>query len=190
MSATTVGDGRMVRFNVTTESQPLGFVNVTVGVDVEAVYVIPSIHVWESQAVTTSVPEEAAKIVRSSVTTESQPAAFVSVKVGVDVDAAYVCPSIQVYEPQAVIVAVPEVAVVIVRCSVTTESQPAKLVRVMVGVNVEAEYVVPSIHVYGPQEVTTSVPEVACAIVRCRCTTESQPAAFVSVTVGVDVEAV
>jgi len=52
-----------------------------------------------------------------------------------------------VYESQAVIVAVPVFEFLIVKLSVTTESQPAAFVRVNVGVFVELVYVTPLIQV-------------------------------------------
>ena len=45
----------------------------------------------------------------------------------------------------------------IVKFSVTTESHPAALVKVNVGVLVEEEYVTPSIQVNGPQLCCTSL---------------------------------
>ena len=86
----------MVKFNVTTESQPETLVKVYVAVLLFAVYVFPSIQVNVSHAVITSVPVLLELIVRSNVTTESQPAAFVKVYVAVLLLAVYVFPSIQV----------------------------------------------------------------------------------------------
>ena len=69
----------MVRFKVTTESQPEVFFTVWVALLLLDVYVLPSIHEYESQAVWTSVPVFDLLRVRFSVTTESQPVALVSV---------------------------------------------------------------------------------------------------------------
>ncbi len=60
---------------MTTESQPAAFVSVNVAVLFDEVYVIPSIHVYESQAVCVSVPVVALLMVKSSVTSESHPLA-------------------------------------------------------------------------------------------------------------------
>ena len=67
----------IVRCRVTTESQPLMFVNVCVGVPV-ALYVVPY-HVNELHTVAVVSPVFGVLIVRCRVTTESQPLIFVSV---------------------------------------------------------------------------------------------------------------
>ena len=124
-------------------------------------------------------------IVRSNVTTESQPAAFVSVCVAVLLLDVYVLPSIQVYESHAVIISVPVLLELMVKFNVTTESQPAAFVKVYVAVLLLAVYVFPSIQVYESQAVITSVPVLLELIVRSKVTTLSQPAAFVKVYVAV-----
>ena len=74
---------------------------------------------------------------------ESQPAAFVNVKVGVLVLAVYVTPSIQVKLSHADLTSVPVVEFLMLRFNVTTESQPAALVPVQVAVVVDAVYNTP-----------------------------------------------
>ena len=69
------------------ESQAAAFVKVKVGALAELVYVMPSIHVKLSQAIWVSVQVLELLIVKLSVTMESQPAAFVKVKVGALVEA-------------------------------------------------------------------------------------------------------
>ena len=69
----------IVKSSVTTESQPAVFTNVSIAVVLLVVYVIPSIHVNASQAVCVSVAELERLIVKSRVTTESQPALFTKV---------------------------------------------------------------------------------------------------------------
>ena len=80
----------MVKSSVMIESQPAAEppTIVNVGVLVDAVYVIPSIHVKVPQADCTSVAVVKVLIVKSSVMTESQPATdpFGIVKVAVLLD--------------------------------------------------------------------------------------------------------
>ena len=66
----------MVKFNVTTLSQPAAFVVVHVGVFVDAVYNVPC-QLNESQAVNVSVEVVGTLIVRCNVSTEAQLLAFV-----------------------------------------------------------------------------------------------------------------
>ena len=99
---TVVSTALIVKSRATKESHPAAFVNVHDGVVVDEVYVTPSIQVNESQADCVSVKVVEFEIVKSSVTKESHPAAFVSIHVGVFVDDEYITPSIQVNESQAV----------------------------------------------------------------------------------------
>ncbi len=66
-------------------------------------------------------------------------------------------PSSQVIGLQSLMLSVALVNELIVKFSVTTESQPAALVKVKVGVFVEVEYVTPLIQVNGPQLCCASV---------------------------------
>ena len=66
-------------------------------------------------------------------------------------------PSSQVIGSQLEIASTPVVKLSIGRFSVMTESHPAALLKVEVGVLVEVEYVTPSIQVNGPQLCCTSV---------------------------------
>ena len=66
----------MVRFNVTTLSQPAAFVVVHVGVLVDEVYNVPC-HLNESQAVNVSVEVVGTLIVRCNVSVDAQPLALV-----------------------------------------------------------------------------------------------------------------
>ena len=66
----------IVRFNVTTLSQPAAFVVVHVGVFVDAVYNVPC-HLIESQAVNVSVEVVGTLIVRCKVSVDAQPLALV-----------------------------------------------------------------------------------------------------------------
>jgi hypothetical protein len=68
---------------------------------------------------------------------------------------------------------------VIVKCKVTTESQPAAFVPVHVAVVVDAVYNVPC-HVYAPGELTSSIDDVGCLMVNTKYAVESQPAALVN----------
>jgi hypothetical protein len=77
-----------------------------------------------------------------------------------------------------------------VRCNVTTESQPPALVVIHVGVFVDELYVVPC-HAYDPHALAVSTDDVGVhVIVKCNVTTESHPAAFVVNHVGVFVDEV
>ena len=96
-------------------------------------------------------------MVKLSVITESHPAALLKVKVGVFVEEEYVRPLIQVNGPQLCCTSLEALGCSKVKFSVITESQPAALVKVKVGVLVEVEYVTPSIQVNGPQLCCTSV---------------------------------
>jgi hypothetical protein len=95
--------------------------------------VFPSNHVTESQAVIISVLDVELLMVRFKVTTESQPAVLVKVKIGVLVLVEYVFPSIQVIESQVVTISVLEFEFM-VKFKVMTESQPTALVKIKVGV--------------------------------------------------------
>ena len=66
----------IVRFNVTTLSQPATFVVVHVGVLVDAVYNVPC-HLNESQDVNVSVEVVGTLIVRCKVSVDAQPLALV-----------------------------------------------------------------------------------------------------------------
>ena len=77
-------------------SHPLALVNVQVELLLLVVYVLPSIHVYESQAVCTSVPVFEFVIVKSRVTVLSHPLALVNVQVALLLLVVYVLPSIQV----------------------------------------------------------------------------------------------
>ncbi len=81
----------------------------------------------------------------------------------------------------------PAVNELMVRFNVTSESQPAALLKVKVGVLVEVEYVTPSIHVNGPQLCCTSVEALGCSRVKFNVITESHPAADPLVMVKVAV---
>ena len=72
----------IVRFNVTTLSQPAALVPVQVAVLLDEVYVVPC-HNKLPQALIVSVEEVGCLIVRFNVTTLSQPAALVPVQVAV-----------------------------------------------------------------------------------------------------------
>jgi len=67
---------------------------------------------------------------------------------------------------------------VIVKCKVTTESQPAALTPVQVAVVVDEVYNVPC-HKYDPGELTSSIDEVGCLMVTFTVTVLSQPEAEV-----------
>ena len=79
------------------------------------------------------------------------------VKVAVLFEALYVLPSSQVIGSQLLMLSVEAVNELMVKLRVITESQPAALVKVKVGVLVEEEYVTPLIQVNGPQLCCTSV---------------------------------
>jgi hypothetical protein len=80
----------IVKFNVTTESQPLTFVKVRVGV-AEAVYVVPyQSKLLHANTVVSAVFEF--PIVKFNVTTESQPDELVPVHVAVLLDTVYKVP--------------------------------------------------------------------------------------------------
>ena len=66
----------MIKFNVTTLSQPTAFVVVQVGVLVDEVYNVPC-HLNESQAVNVSVEDVGTLIVRRNVSVDAQPLALV-----------------------------------------------------------------------------------------------------------------
>ena len=68
----------MVKSSVIVLSHPAAFGITNVAVLLLAVYSVPSIHVYESQADITSVAELELMNVRSSVTNESQPVEVVS----------------------------------------------------------------------------------------------------------------
>ena len=89
----------------------------------------------------------AGTIVRFNVITESQPAAFVVVKVAVLFEDEYVFPSNQVIALQDEMMSVELVAFSLVKFKVITESQPAAFVVVNVAVLFVDEYVFPSNHV-------------------------------------------
>ena len=76
---------------------------------------------------------------------------------------------------QSLMLSVALVNELMVKFSVITESHPAALVNVNVGVLVEEEYVTPSIQVNGPQLCCTSVEALGCSKVKFRVITESQP---------------
>ena len=59
----------------------------------------------------------------------------------------YALPSIHVYESHAVIASTPVVEFVMVRFSVTVESQPTLFVNTCVAALLDEVYVLPSIHV-------------------------------------------
>ena len=90
------------------------------------VYVFPSIQVYDPQATCVSVPITELLMVKSSVTIESHPFAAppTIMKVAELLLAVYVFPSIHVYDPQAICVSVPVTELLIVKSSVTVESQP------------------------------------------------------------------
>ena len=62
-----------------------------------------------------------------------------------------------------------------VKLRVITESHPAALVKVKVGVLVEVEYNTPLIQVNGPQLCCTSLEAIGCSKVKFSVITESQP---------------
>ena len=68
-------------------------------------------------------------IVKSKVTTLSQPAELVNVQVAVLLLSVYVLPSIQVYESQAVTISVPVLLLFIVSTKVCVLSHPEALVN-------------------------------------------------------------
>ena len=119
---------------LTTESQPDAFVKVTVAVLFDVVYVLPSIHVYEPQAVWISINELACPTVRLNVMVESQPVELVYVTDGLFVELAYVFPSIQVNGPHENWLSVIFIVDEIVKSNETIESQPAELVKVTVAV--------------------------------------------------------
>ena len=73
----------MVRLSVTTESQPVAFMNVSVAVVLLAKYVMPFVHVSESHATRLSVEALECTMVKCSVITESQLTEFRMVSVAV-----------------------------------------------------------------------------------------------------------
>ena len=120
--AVAVGLPVIVSTSVAIESQPFALLSSCVYVP-EVVYVLPSVHVYSSQAEAVVVEDVALLIVRTSVAIESQPIALVSVCVYVP-EAVYVVPSVHVYDSQAVSVVVEVVLLLIVSTSVAIESQP------------------------------------------------------------------
>ena len=81
------------------------------------------------------------------------------------------------YDPHALAELLLEVGVqVIVKCNVTTESQPTALVPVQVAVVVDAVYNTPC-HKYDPDELTVTVDELGCLIVTFAVTVLSHPVA-------------
>ncbi len=118
---------------------------------------MPSSQVIGLQLLMLSVALVNELIVKFSVITESHPAALVKVKVGELVEEEYVTPLIQVNGPQLCCTSLEALGCSKVKFSVITESHPAALVKVKVGVLVEVEYVTPSIQVNGPQLCCTSV---------------------------------
>ena len=158
---------------------------VCVAVLFEVVYVLPSIHVYESHAVITSVPVANVVIVRFKVAIESHPAAFVNVAVYVPLVVYVVALADQVYELHAVTVSDPEVELLIVRFNVAIESHPAAFVNVAVYVPLVVYVVAFADQVYELHAVTVSEPEVELLIVRFNVAIESHPAAFVNVAVYV-----
>ena len=72
-------------------------------------------------------------------------------------------------------VSVEVVTELMLKSRVITESHPAALVKVKVGVLVEVEYVTPSIQVNGPQLCCTSLEAIGCSKVKFSVITESQP---------------
>ena len=88
-------------------------------------------------------------MVNFNVTILSHPNAFTKVSLAVLLLDVYVFPSVQVYGPQEVMVSVEYVLVLelMVKFNVTTESQPATLVKVYVAMLLLAVYVFPSIQV-------------------------------------------
>ena len=93
------------------------------------------------------------------------------------------------YELHAATVWIDVVGCLMVRLSVTVESQPAALVPVQVAVLFDDVYVVPC-QVYELHADTVSVELVGCFIVRLSVTVESHPAAFTPVQVAVLLDAV
>ena len=84
-------------------------------------------------------------------------------------------PSSQVIGLQSLMLSVALVNELMVKSSVITESHPAALLKVKVGVLVEVEYVTPSIQVNGPQLCCTSVEALGCSKVKFKVIIESQP---------------
>jgi hypothetical protein len=127
----------------------------------------------------TSVPVVKELMLKFSVITESQPAAFVKVKVGVLVEDEYVTPSIQVNGPQLCCTSVAELACNKVKFNVITESHPAADPPAMVNVAVLllALYVLPSSQVIGVQLEMLFVALVKELMLKFSVITESQPAA-------------
>ena len=89
----------------------------------------------------------------------------------------YVFPSIQVNEPQATCVSVPETELLMVKSSVTMESHPLILPLGMVNIAVLlfVVYVFPLIQVNEPQATCVSVPVTELLIVKLSVTNESHP---------------
>ena len=84
-------------------------------------------------------------------------------------------PSSQVIGLQSLMLSVALVNESMVKFSVITESHPAALINVNVGVLVEEEYVIPSIQVNGPQLCCTSFEALGCSRVKFSVITESHP---------------
>ena len=122
----------IVKSNVTVLSHPDVFVRTTVALLLLDVYVVPSIHVYVSHDVMTSVPVFELVIVKSKVTVLSHPDVFVRTKVALLLLAVYVVPSIHVYESHDVMTSVPVFELVIVKSKVTVLSHPDVFVRTTV----------------------------------------------------------
>ena len=126
-----------------------------------AVYVFPSIQVYDSQATCVSVPETELLMVKSSVTIESS----IDTPLGmVNVGSYYL--HYKYYHQSMYMIHKPLVyrsrnKLLMVKSSVTVESHPLilPLSIVKVAVLLLAVYVFPSIHVYDPQATCVSVPE-------------------------------
>ena len=123
-------------------------------------------------------------MVRCKVTTLSQPEAFVKVCVGALSGVCVYAVPYQVNSSQAKAVVSPVLLWPMVRCKVTTLSQPEAFVNVCVGaISGVCVYVVPY-QVNSSQAKAVVSPVLLWPMVKCKVTTLSQPEAFVKVCVG------
>ena len=122
----------MVKCKVTTESQPLAVVNVCVRLSQLEVMLVCSYQSKLLHAVAVVSPVLLWLMVKCKVTTESQPEAFVNVCVRLSLLAVRLVCSYQSKLSHAVAVVSPVLLWLMVKCKVTTESQPFAFVNVCV----------------------------------------------------------